>query len=257
MKKQWLKLTQKIDGMALRERGMVFASVVVVLLAIVNTLLLDPLLTKRKLLTQQMKQEQSQADGIKAEIDVLIHAAQADPDSAARARLLQAQQQSQQMHVTLRELQKGLVSPDKIAVMLEGMLKQNGNLRLVSLKSLSVSSLAEAAAANGKLAKDDPKAVEVLNAANEKNAGAASAGATAGGLGKPVGKPGESGIYRHGVEIVMQGRYPHLLDYMAALEAMPWQLYWSKAQLRVDEFPKATLTLTVYTVSLDQKWLNL
>jgi MSHA biogenesis protein MshJ len=64
-------------------------------------------------------------------------------------------------------------------------------------------------------------------------------------------------VFTHGVEIVVQGSYLDMLHYMDALESMPWQLFWSKARLQVEEYPKATLTLTLYTLSLDKKWLNL
>jgi MSHA biogenesis protein MshJ len=58
------------------------------------------------------------------------------------------------------------------------------------------------------------------------------------------------------VEIVVQGGYMDMMNYMAALEAMPWQLFWGRAKLSVDEYPNATLTLTLFTLSLDKAWLN-
>jgi MSHA biogenesis protein MshJ len=64
-------------------------------------------------------------------------------------------------------------------------------------------------------------------------------------------------VYRHDVEIVVQGGYLDIMKYLAQLEAMPWHLFWSKAKLSVDEYPKTTLTLTLFTLSLDKKWLNL
>ena len=66
-----------------------------------------------------------------------------------------------------------------------------------------------------------------------------------------------SGIYKHGVEIVIQGRYLDMMHYMSALEAMPWQLFWGKATMQIDTYPDATLSLTLFTLSLDEKWLNL
>ena len=42
---------------------------------------------------------------------------------------------------------------------------------------------------------------------------------------------------------------------MTELEAMPWQLYWGKVNLNAESYPKVTLTLTLFTLSLDKKWL--
>lgn len=64
-------------------------------------------------------------------------------------------------------------------------------------------------------------------------------------------------IYRHGIEITVQGPYLGLLAYLAALDAMPVKLYWGKAELIVTAYPLSRLTFTVYTLSLDQIWIKL
>ena len=64
-------------------------------------------------------------------------------------------------------------------------------------------------------------------------------------------------LYRHGVEIVLQGSYLDMVSYMAALEALPVQLFWGKASLDAQQYPNSRLTLTLYTLSLDQKWMKL
>jgi MSHA biogenesis protein MshJ len=71
-----------------------------------------------------------------------------------------------------------------------------------------------------------------------------------------VHKPREL-LYRHGVEIVLQGSYLDMISYMAALEALPVQLFWGKASLDAQQYPNSRLTLTLYTLSLDQKWMKL
>jgi MSHA biogenesis protein MshJ len=64
-------------------------------------------------------------------------------------------------------------------------------------------------------------------------------------------------IYRHGVEIGVRGEYADLLLYLKALEAMQGQLFWGDARLSVDIYPNSILTLSVYTLSLDPKWMKL
>ena len=64
-------------------------------------------------------------------------------------------------------------------------------------------------------------------------------------------------LHRHGVELVVQGSYPDMVAYMAALESMQGQLFWGSASLQVETYPTATLKLVVYTVNLDKKWLKL
>jgi MSHA biogenesis protein MshJ len=56
------------------------------------------------------------------------------------------------------------------------------------------------------------------------------------------------------VEIVVQGSYSDLLDYVSRLEKQPWQVYWGRTVLAA-EYPKVVVTLTLYTLSLDKSWL--
>jgi MSHA biogenesis protein MshJ len=62
-------------------------------------------------------------------------------------------------------------------------------------------------------------------------------------------------VFRHGVEVTLAGRYLDLYAYLQALESLPSQLYWGRAELAVAEYPVTTLKLTVYTLSLEQAWL--
>jgi len=75
----------------------------------------------------------------------------------------------------------------------------------------------------------------------------------------PLGEaaPGSAGrgIFRHGVELTVSGTYFDLYEYLSALERLPTQLYWGRAELSAGGYPVSTLKLTVYTVSLDKAWL--
>lgn len=62
-------------------------------------------------------------------------------------------------------------------------------------------------------------------------------------------------LYRHGIEFTVTGTYVELYEYLRALEQMPTQLYWRRAELAVSEYPVVSLKLTAYTVSFDRAWL--
>jgi MSHA biogenesis protein MshJ len=57
--------------------------------------------------------------------------------------------------------------------------------------------------------------------------------------------------------VTLRGSYLDMVDYMTALESLPTQLFWGKAQLDVEDYPSVRLTLTLYTLSLDEKWMKL
>jgi MSHA biogenesis protein MshJ len=243
MNAYWQKFVLRIDALSLRERLIIFVMAALVVITLVNSLLLESQFTKQKQISQRIRQEQSQIAGLQAEIQQILKSHDADPDRDNRERLVQLTQQSRQIQGSLRDMQKGLIAPDKITVVLEDILRRNGRLRLVSLKTLPVADLTEHAS-------EENKSAEKLADAGAVNAGPSTNG-------QIQKKPAAEAIYKHGVEITVQGGYPDIVNYLAALESMPWQLFWGGANLTVEEYPRTTLTLTLYTLSLDRKWLNL
>ncbi|MBA5606710.1 type II secretion system protein M [Duganella sp. FT3S] len=263
MKAQWIKLCTRLDAMTLRERGMVFVAVAASIVFLAYTMVLEPLLAKQKVLLAQINQQQNQIAGIDREIAQMAAAFVVDPDAEGRARLQSLQKQIDEGSAALQNMQKGLVAPEKVAPLLEHILRGNGKLRLLSMKTLPVSGLSEARLEPGAPAVAAPQQPAV---AGPSGANAAPAAPAAGMAAAPPAnavaaapaapKPREL-LYRHGVEIVLQGSYLDMIQYMDALQALPSQLFWGKAKLDAGQYPASRLTLTLYTLSLDTKWMKL
>jgi MSHA biogenesis protein MshJ len=254
---QWIKLSTKLDAMTLRERAMVFLAAVAAVLFLLYTVSIEPLLMKQKLLQLQIKQQQNQIAGIDAEIAFKAQGFVVDPDAPARVQLKKLHEEIAGASAGLMAVQKGLVAPEKIAPLLEHLLRGNGKLRLMSMKTLPVTGLNEAALPQAEAPAPPPASAAAPAAAPA--AVLASVAASAAGPVKPAApapKPREL-LYRHGVEIVVQGSYLDMVNYMDALEALPVQLFWGKARLDAQQYPNSRLTLTLYTLSLDSKWMKL
>jgi len=90
----------------------------------------------------------------------------------------------------------------------------------------------------------------------EKEGGQGSSAATSAGPAIPAleAQADNRHVYKHGVQVVVEGGYLDLLDYVARLEKQPWQVYWGRAVMTAD-YPKAQVELTLYTLSLDKAWL--
>jgi MSHA biogenesis protein MshJ len=242
MKQYWQRIALKVDALSLRERAIIFAMAALILIVLAQTAILEPQNTKQKQLSQRIKQDQAKISGMQSQIQQKTTSPQVDPDKANQARLEELKQQAAQMQAELRDMQNGLVSPDRMSALLEEILKKNESLHLVSLTILPALSVTEQTNAAGRLVQSA--------IASTKNKSEITPTA------KPEGWVSDT-VYKHGVEIVVQGGYLDIMNYLAQLEAMPWQLLWAKAKLNVDEYPRSTLTLTLFTLSLDKKWLNL
>jgi len=225
------RLATRIDALTLRERVLLFAAIAASAIFAVYFVGLGPMFAKQALLRTRIVQQQNNLEGIDNEIREKVEAAQVDPDAPTRERIRAARAQLDALATSLRAMQNGLVPPERMAPLVDSILRANGRLQLVSLRTLPV----------------EP----VLGAAKPQ-AAPANAGAEAQSVNK-----GGALLYRHGVEVSVRGNYLDMIAYMAALESMPTQLFWGRAQLEAETWPASRLTLTLYTLSLDAKWMKL
>ena len=257
MKQRLIALRDKIDAMSVRERVMMFCAVAGVMVFMMSSFVLTPLYARERALQTQIAQQRNNIMGIDAEIVAVVQGYATDPDAPARARLTAIKSETATMAQSMRANETGLIAPQQIAPLLETMLKSNGRLRLVGLTTLPVRPVNEsidaappapAAPAQAKA----PQAAQMLASVltPQEQAGAKASNAPAEPAPIPL-------LYRHGVELTVRGNYLDMVNYMEALESMPARLIWGKANLVVEEYPNARLTLTMYTLSLDKKWMRL
>jgi MSHA biogenesis protein MshJ len=247
MKARVQAILAKLDAMSLRERVMVFAAIAVVVVALVNTLVWTPLQAKEKRLALEQRRTLGEITATQLDSEQKLNAFAVDPDSGNRQRFQGLEKQREKLNSNLHAQQKNLVAPEKMPKVLESVLQQYPRLRLISLRSINNSGV-------------KPPVREVVTTASlyaKVYAGDAPAPSGPKAPPPPGSLESDGPIFRHGVQVVVEGSYLDLLDYMSALEALPWQLYWGDLQLDVQKYPKAWLSFELYTLSLDRQWINL
>jgi MSHA biogenesis protein MshJ len=233
IKQRVLDVAARMDALSLRERGMVFGATIAVLAFAGNTFVLAPQDAKQAALRTQIEQQQAAIAAIDGEITARVEGSRIDPDAQSRTRLNTMQQEMGQLGSELLALEHGLVPPERMGPLVEGILRANGRLKLVSMRTLPAEPLAA------------PGATTALAAPVAPATPAAAAGGDV-----PL-------LYRHGVEVTVRGNYLDMVDYMSTLDAMPTRMFWGRAQLDVETYPTARLTLTLHTLSLDRQWMKL
>jgi len=234
VKALWRKYADRMDAATLRERVMIFAAAAVVMVALINALLIEPELNRQRRLSKDIAKNEGDIRVLQEQLQTMARARQADPDSKNRARLEELRGRIAAAEAQLKEEQRRFAPPERIGALLEELLSRNRKLQLVDMRTLPVTSFAGPSESGAGAPAPKP-------AADAKPA--APAAATTGP------------IYRHGVEITVSGGYLDLLNYLRDLEKLPNQMYWGRMELAVDAHPKATLKLSVYTLSLDLAWL--
>ncbi len=214
MKQRWRTLEAKFAKLARRERLIVFAGGIVVIL-LIGFSILDASLAKNRQLDKQLTQVNNELALSQAQVTELKRQLAQDPDAVARQRISELKAEIADIDARVRSVHRGLVPPDRMAAVLEDMLTQNRRVELVALKTLPVTTVSG-------------------NAPSEED---------------------RSGVFRHGVEITLEGSYLALLDYLARLEKLPWQMFWAKAEMDASGYPRVRLTVVLYTLSLDRQWM--
>jgi len=236
MKQFWKQYADRMDAATLRERAMIFAAAVAVLVLLMNSLLIEPQLARQKQLSREIAQRQESMRALQQQLEKLANERRASPDEADRRRLEETRKRLAEVDAKLLEEQRRFAPPEQIGPILEEMLSRNRRLKLVDMRTLPAA---------------------LLEAGTDKAATAKPAEAKAATDKPAAAKPaGQGQIYRHGVELTVTGTYLDLLAYLKALEKLPSQMYWGKLELSVAAPPQVTLKLSVYTLSLDPAWMR-
>lgn len=225
LSQQWNILSRKYAALSRRERLLVALALVLGPLLIGNALFVDPQFSRSKALQNGIATQSATLATMQTQVASLQQELNIDPDAAKKAELATLVAQREQLDEQLRQVGSALVRPEAMNGLLEGLLVRHSGLRLISLKTQAPQSV---------LSEKEP--------AKEAD-------------GKPVERFFD--LYRHGVEIRLEGSYGQLQAYLAQLEKLPQRLLWGQLSYRVIDFPRSEMTLTVYTLSPDKTWLTL
>jgi len=225
LKQLWQRYAERIGALNLRERIVVFAAVMAVLVALVHTLYIDAEVKKETRFTSAIAQKQAEAKALQAQLTNMVTSRALDPDRAPRERLAVVRKQLMEIEGRVAAEERKFTAPQQMRKVIEELLVRNRAVQLQALRNLPTTSIAEVRAQSG-----------------AKPAAQASSG--------------DRLIYRHGIEITVTGSYLDLLGYLASLERLPTQLYWSSLEIDASRYPRHTMKLVVYTLSLDRSWLS-
>lgn len=223
---QWKQLAARFDAYSQRERALLAAALVLGTFLVGNNLLVEPNFARAKIAQRLGEQQALEATTLESQIAVTKAQLQVDPDAGRKAEIVRLKAALAGVENDLKALEGSLVPPEQMNALLEQLLASHTRLRLVSLKSLAPVNLAAAG-----------KADEASKAP------------------LPAGPPNELGLYKHGVEIRLEGSYVDLYAWISQLESTQRKLLWGDVRFSVVEYPRSMLSLTVYTLSTDKAWL--
>jgi len=206
-------LLAKADNLTVRERALVFVTILAVGGTLWHVLLMQPLLREADRARAEIVATRARIHAANQSLeDQVLQLAQADVSD--RTRLAQVQGRIDEIDAALSEYSGKLIDPAEMAYVLESVLKSQSGLRLKHIRNLE----AEPLTADG----DTHQVI----------------------------------LYRHGLEIEVEGSFFDCLAYLQEIEGLPWRLYWQYLDLAVEEYPLNRVRIEVSTLSLDEEWIG-
>ena len=247
---RWRGLQRQFDQRTQRERLLLIGAVTAAALMLGDALWLGPALARFR--TAQTRLQTAQHD--LASLQTESRTQQDVGSQQARqqqAELVMWRQRVREGEAQLRSHEDTLVGPDRMVALLEQLLSRHGTVKVRSLRSLGRSDLlggpglASSAAA-------EPSKTGVSTAVASTTASGPGNTAT-----HPAGQGANPTLYRHGVELVLEGSFADVLQYLRDVEALPQRVLWGSVSLKVEQHPRCVLTLRAYTISRDRHWLEI
>ncbi|MFC3115126.1 MSHA biogenesis protein MshJ [Cellvibrio fontiphilus] len=226
------KLMEQIDARVLRERVLIFLTLLAVVFLIWQLLVQSAIdKTSKSLEAERAKITKEQQD-LETKITTLSMAMASDPAIAKRKDIDKLRADISDVEGRLAGLSQGLISAEQLPKVLQDVLARTANIQLREVRTLPVMEL-----------QLDPQTV----AGQTNKAGAQSASSATNQT--PVAG---TGVYKHSVIIRVSGSYLELLNLLRAIEALEWKFYWESLDYTVKNYPNAEIDIEVFTLSSEE-----
>jgi MSHA biogenesis protein MshJ len=219
MNERLKEMIAKFDALPIRIRCL-FTFVAIMLLGlIVDTLWIAENFNKAKQLnTKIVAAESTIKDLIQTQNDLNNNVLK-QRNHPILKKLTLLEQQIKQSKLALEEKTIHLVKPEYMSAVLGDIISRSKNLKLISLT------------------KQPP---QVLFENKEEQSSE---------------KP-KIQMYRHLVELVLEGQYKDTQSFLVDIEEMPQKLNFESFEYKVENYPQSKVKLVVSTLSLDKKWIG-
>lgn len=212
----------QIDALSLRERALVMLGAFMVMFLIWDGMLMSDIGGRSKRVTDEINATQERMQQLNQAIAASAQNRGADPNKILQDELQATRTKIDALDKTLSEGSASVIPPNEMARVIEQVLRRQGRLKLVSAQSLP------------------PRPMF--------NTGAAESDA--------AGVNGIGTVYRHGLELEVEGRYLDVLEYLRELESLDWQFFWEAVELESGKYPVNRVRIRVYSLNLEEGWLG-
>ncbi len=216
-REKWRSGRRAFDARALSERRLLTMALLALIVFLSDALWLTPTFERLKAIQKRQSVAIQTRDALQADATRRLGDRERR-QTEARLEIKRLQDMFDQDREVLEQQQQLLAPAREMRGLLEGLLEENARLKIKGIRTLA------------------PQEVKVPSTVELGLA--------------PV-------LYRHTMEIILQGSYNEMVRWLHRVETQPSRVLWDQAQLTADDPSGLTLALTVHTFSPDKDALEI
>ena len=225
MNKRWQEWDSKWEQLSLRERVLLLLVMAVLPLVLIFIFLVEPAIKVLQKVPAEIEVLESSVQSQKGVLEMLQGQEAKDPNIKARQELKLLRQRLLEDKAAIKRAATQLVGADDMLKTLRTVLTAEKGVALISARNLPIE---ERQLGQPKSEESDADASRAASAV----------------------------LYVHPVELILEGSYQGLYNYLLKLEGLDDQFFWDVLQYDVEEYPQARIRLQVHTLSSDAGWLG-
>ncbi len=235
----WNAKAEIFDAKPIRERLIVAVLLLAVVWSAFNFTLLAPLENEKSKLHERLEVAESEIKKLSTMEMVLTKALSNDPNAQKKKEIDRLGKHLDDLEENLQALSVGLIPADELTLALHDVLHSLGSLKLVGMETLAPTQLRLSGAG------------EALLDGTEEDGGSddIDGNVELDESGKVIE---QVGVFKHSVVVALEGKYFDVVNYLRALESLPWKIYWQGIDYEVLTYPKAKVLIEVYTLSTEE-----
>jgi MSHA biogenesis protein MshJ len=215
-------ITHKIDILSNRERFLTLLSVITVLYFTWNNIFYENYLSTDKERADIAKKLENQINLLQGQISNISAVTKSNPIKDLSGKISQITIKNKDLENKIAALTQQLIPPDKMLNLLQDILDKDEHLQIVRIDNLPETQLF---VNTEKISTED----KTLN---------------------------KYQVYRHGLQIELVASYFNAKQFLHRLEQLPWKILWDEMSYEVTDYPNAKVIITIYTLSLNKKWIS-
>jgi MSHA biogenesis protein MshJ len=233
-KKPFIDAIKTYDQFSDREQKIVLSTLVVVLLMAGYLFVIEPIALTNAKLIENENTLISVNQSLSEKIMNTKNKKSRDPNINLRKQLNEMLTRNKNVQEKINLLTQALVAPRQMVSLLGSVLKQDKQLKLISLVNLP----------------EEAMSIEGWNLTSNIDSTADASNI------QNITSNEEALIYRHTFDIELEATYDSALSYLKRLDGLPWQLFWQDLTYESTQYPKGKLNIRIYTLSMSKEVLG-